>query len=155
MKHEIFLGRQEMAFVRLEAIARADNPYSLVAVFWQGYFITKSRGVAYAIQYNPVEVVPRVNANCTEEIPVNLNSTSLFVDPISYAIKSAALPTQCNDIAPPRWNIAGRSYCTYPAIWECASPGDLTVEVVQINDKDCWTWDRGSPSTARFRWRSS
>ncbi len=49
---------------------------------------------------NPVEVLPRVSLNCTKEIPKTWNNTSLFVDPISYIIKSAALPTRCNDIDP-------------------------------------------------------
>jgi hypothetical protein len=40
-----------------------------------------------------MEVVPRVSPNCTEEIPVTWNNTSVFVDPISYIIKSAASPT--------------------------------------------------------------
>jgi hypothetical protein len=39
-----------------------------------------------------VEVLPRVSNNCTEEIPVTWNNTSLFVDPISYIIKLTASP---------------------------------------------------------------
>ncbi len=38
---------------------------------------------------SPVEVVPRIHANCTEEIPVTINGTDAFMDPISYVIKSA------------------------------------------------------------------
>jgi hypothetical protein len=40
------------------------------------------------------------------------------MDLISYVIKSAASPTRCNDIAPPRWNIVGQLYCEYPSIRE-------------------------------------
>jgi hypothetical protein len=54
-----------------------------------------------------VEVLPRVSLNCTEEIPVTWNYTSLFVDSMSYIIKSAASPARYNDIVLPRWNIAG------------------------------------------------
>jgi hypothetical protein len=50
-----------------------------------------------------------------EEIPVNWNGTSLYMDAISDVIKSAASPSRCNDIAPPRWKIAGRWYCAYPS----------------------------------------
>ncbi len=63
--------------------------------------------MVYVTQGNPVEVVPRVSPNCTKEIPILWNNTSLYVDPLSYVIKSAALPTRCNDIATPMWNIAG------------------------------------------------
>jgi hypothetical protein len=61
-----------------------------------------------------VEVLPRVSLNCTEEISVTWNYTSLFMDSMSYIIKSAASPARCNDIALPRWNIAGQWYCAYP-----------------------------------------
>ncbi len=71
----------------------SDNPYSLLQVFRHGHIITKSRAVAYVTWCNPMEVVPRVSPNCTEEIPVTWNNTSVFVDPISYIIKSAASPT--------------------------------------------------------------
>jgi hypothetical protein len=83
-----------------------------------------------------VEVLPRVSSNCTEEILVTWNGTSLYVDPISYVIKSAASPTRCNDIAPARWKIAGGWYCAYPSIRECAPPRDLPVKPVNIKDED-------------------
>jgi hypothetical protein len=47
-----------MVFVRLEAIAGADNnPYSLLQVFGCGHIITKSEAVAYATQCNLVEAI--------------------------------------------------------------------------------------------------
>jgi hypothetical protein len=56
-------GRQSLA------IARIDNPYSLLQVFGRGHVITKSGAVAYV-------------THCTKEIMVMWNDTSLFVDPI-------------------------------------------------------------------------
>jgi hypothetical protein len=41
---------------------------------------------------NPVEVLPRVSLNCTEEISVNWNKTNYFAYPISYMINSRPLP---------------------------------------------------------------
>jgi hypothetical protein len=58
----------------------------------EGAGLTKSGAVAYVMRCNPVEVLPRVSNNCTEEIPVTWNGTSLYGDPISYVIKSAASP---------------------------------------------------------------
>ena len=136
VKHEICQNRRETAFLRLESIAGADNPYSLLQTFGRGHTIATSGAVAYVTQCNPVEVLPRVSGNCTEEIPVTWGNASVFVDPISFVIKTAASPTRCNDIAPPRWNIAGRWYCAYPAIRECATPMDLPVEAVKIDEED-------------------
>jgi hypothetical protein len=56
--------------VRLEAIASADHPCSLLQVFGRGHVITKSGAVVYVTRCNLVEVLPRVRRNCTEEIPV-------------------------------------------------------------------------------------
>jgi hypothetical protein len=136
VRHEICQNRRETTQVRLEAIAGADNPYSLLQVFGRGHVITKSGAVAYVTRCNPVEVLPRVSNNCMEEIPITWNGTSLYVDPISYVIKSAASPTRCNDIAPPRWKIAGWWYCAYPSIRECAPPRDLPVRPVNIEDEN-------------------
>jgi hypothetical protein len=61
---------------------------------------------------------------------VTWNNTSLFVVPISYVIKSAASPTRCNVITPPRWNIAGQWYCAYPSIREYVAPRDLPVKIM-------------------------
>ncbi len=121
---------RETAFVRLEAIAAADNHYSLLQVFGHDHIITKRRAVAYVTWCNPGEVVPKMSSNCTEEIPVMWNDTG----PISYVMKSAALPTFYNNIAPPRWNIVEHWYCACPAIWECGTSRDLPVEAIQIDD---------------------
>jgi hypothetical protein len=62
-------------------------------VFGLGHIITKSGAMDYVTQCNPVEVVPRVNSNCMEDIPARWNSTTLFLDLISCVIKSAASST--------------------------------------------------------------
>jgi hypothetical protein len=63
VKHEICQGQWQIAHVRLETIARADNPYSMLEMFRRGHIITKNGAVAYVTQCNPVEVIPRVSPN--------------------------------------------------------------------------------------------
>jgi hypothetical protein len=98
----ICVNRREIAHTRLEAIAGADNPYSLITIFGRGHLAIKAGGAVYVTRCSPVEVVPRSHGNCMEEIPVTVNGTDAFVDPISYVIKSAGSPIRCNDVAPPR-----------------------------------------------------
>ncbi len=93
----ICVNRREIVHIRLEAIAGADNPYSLITIFGRGHLAIKAGGA----RCSPVEVVLRSHGNCTEEIPVTVNGTDVFVDPISYVIKSAGSPIHCNDVAPP------------------------------------------------------
>jgi hypothetical protein len=82
---------------------------------------------------SPVEVVPRSHKNCTEEIPVTVHGTDAFADPISYVIKSAGSPIHCNDVAPPRYKVGGKWYCSYPELKECHDPEILPIDEVRID----------------------
>jgi hypothetical protein len=129
----ICVNRREIARTRLEAIAGADNPYSLITIFGRGHLAIKAGGAVYVTRCSPVEVLLRSHRNCTEEIPVMVNRTDAFVDPISYVIKSAGSPIHCNDVAPPRYKVGGKWYCSYPVLKECHDPAMLPVDEVRIN----------------------
>jgi hypothetical protein len=129
----ICVNRREIAHTRLEAIGGADNPYSLITIFGRGHLAIKAGGAVYVTRCSPVEVVPRSHGNCTEEIPVTVNGTDAFVDPISYVIKSAGSPIHCNDVAPPRYKVGGKWYCSYPELKECHDPEMLPVDEVRID----------------------
>jgi hypothetical protein len=123
----ICMNRRQIAHTRLEAIAGADNPYSLITFFGSGHLAIKADEAVYVTRCSPVEVVPRSHGNCTEEIPVTVNGTDAFVDPISNVIKSAGSPIHCNDVAPPRYKVGGKWYCSYPERKECPDPVMLLV----------------------------
>jgi hypothetical protein len=127
------VNRREIAHTRLEAIAGADNPYSLITIFGRGHLAIKAGGAVYVTRSLSVEVVPRSHKNCTEEIPVTVNGTDAFVDPISYVIKSAGSPIHCNDVAPLRYKVGGKWYCSYPELKECHDPEMLPVDEVRID----------------------
>jgi hypothetical protein len=129
----ICVNRRQIAHTRLEAIAGADNHYSLITVFGRGHLAIKAGGAVYVTRCSPVEVVPRSHGNCTEEIPVTVNGTDAFVDPICYIIKSAGSPIHCNNVAPPRYKVGGKWYCSYPELKECHDPEMLPVDEVRIN----------------------
>jgi hypothetical protein len=133
-------NRRDIARTRLEAIAGADNPYSLISIFGRGHLAIKAGGAVYVTKCSPVEVVPRTHINCTEEIPVTINGTDAFVDPISYVIKSAGSPIHCNDVAPPRYKVGDKWYCSYPELKECHDPamlpvGEVKIDPVELNNK--------------------
>jgi hypothetical protein len=129
----ICVNRREIGHTRLEAIAGADNPYSLITIFGRGHLAIKAGGAVYVTRCSPVEVIPRSHKNCTEEIPVTVNGTDAFVDPISYVIKSAGSPIHCNDVAPPRYKVGGMWYCSYPVLKECHDHEMLPVDEVRID----------------------
>ncbi len=55
------------------------------------------------------------------------------MDPISYVIKSAGSPIHCNKVAPPRYKVGGKWYCSYPELKECHDPEMLPVDEVRID----------------------
>ncbi len=126
-------NRRDIARTRLEVVAGEDNPYSLISIFGRGHLAIKAGGAVYVTRCSPVEVIPRIHSNCTEEIPITINGTEAFVDPISYVIKSAGSPIHCNDVAPPRYMVGGMWYCSYPELKECHDPAMLPVDEVKID----------------------
>ncbi len=64
---------------------------------------------------------------------MTVNGTDVFVDPISYVIKSAGSPIHCNDVAPPRYKVGGKWYCSYPELKECHDLEMLPVDEVRID----------------------
>ncbi len=55
------------------------------------------------------------------------------MDPISYVIKSEGSPLHCNDVAPLRYKVGGKWYCSYPELKECHDPVMLPVDEVRID----------------------
>jgi hypothetical protein len=113
----ICMNRREIAYTRLEAIAGADNPYSLITIFGRGHLAIKAGGEVYVTRCSPVEVLSLSHKTCTEEI----------------VIKSAGSPMHCNDVAPPRYKVGGKWYCSHPVLKECHDPAMLPVDEVRID----------------------
>jgi hypothetical protein len=99
VRSAICMNRREIAHKRLEAVAGATNPYSLIAIFGREHLAIKA-GSTLHHRVRTHEGDPRSRSNCTEEIPAMLNGTELFVDPISYVITSTESTVHCNDVAP-------------------------------------------------------
>jgi hypothetical protein len=96
VKAEICDNRRQIAHVRLESLAGAENPYSLMQVFGRGHQITRNGATVYVTKCHAVEVVPRQHTECTNKILVTFNDTEVFVDPISLVIETAAAPVRGN-----------------------------------------------------------
>jgi hypothetical protein len=121
VKGDICENRRQIAQLRLESIAGAENSYSLIQIFGRGHQVTRNGATVYVTRCQPVEVTPRMHVNCTSEIPMTVNSTNLFVDPI-------------NDIAPPRWKLGGKWHCAFPQIRDCGEPGQIPMTPLKMQD---------------------
>jgi hypothetical protein len=59
VRSALSVNRKEIAQTRLEALASADNPYTLVAIFGRGQLAIKAGRPVYVTRCAPMEVVPR------------------------------------------------------------------------------------------------
>jgi hypothetical protein len=154
VKVEICENWKQIALTRLESIAGAENPYSLMQVLGRGHLVTRKGATVYVTRCQATEVTPRTHINCTSEIPAVLNGTNVFVDPISFVIKAAAAPVRCNDIAPPRWRLNGRWYCAFPEIRYCAEPGRIPMKPIATDDVKVMDLVWAGVSTVLHNWRN-
>jgi hypothetical protein len=126
VKAKICENMRQIAHLRLESIVGAENPYSLMEVFGRAHLVTKNCATVYVIRCQPLEITPRTHTNCTNKFPAKYDNTDVFIDPISFVIKAAAL-VRCNDIAPLRWRLNRRWYCAYPQIQDCSDQGGSSL----------------------------
>ncbi len=61
VRSAIYVNR--IALTRLEAVAGADNPYSLITIFGRGHLAIKAGGAGYVTRCAPVEVIPSSHKN--------------------------------------------------------------------------------------------
>jgi hypothetical protein len=66
VRSAICVNRTEIVHTRLEAVAGADNLYTLIAIFGRGPLVIKEGGAIYVTRCSPVEMVPRSHKNWAE-----------------------------------------------------------------------------------------
>ena len=65
---------------------------------------------------------------------MKLDETHAYVDPITFVLQYVGTITCCNSIAPPRYHIAGKWYCSYPDMLECAAPELFRINLLGIQE---------------------
>lgn len=112
---------------KLQAIAGASNPYSLLDLYGPGHTIYVSGAAAYIAKCPVVEATRTDYANCTEEIPVKVAGQIRFADPFTWVLKDFPTVSPCSDIMPIRWKITNEWYCATPNVHRCPAPERLNI----------------------------
>jgi hypothetical protein len=61
VRNTICVNRRKIAHMKLEAVADADNPYSLIPILGRGYLAIKTGRAVYVTRCAPVAVVRKTN----------------------------------------------------------------------------------------------
>lgn len=112
-------------FGRLQAIAGAANPYSLLDSHGPGHTVITAGAVAYVADCARKEATLREYHNCTEEIPVAVEGENAFADPLTMILRTYPTVIPCDDVLPVRWRIKDQWYCATPRVHPCGAPMQL------------------------------
>lgn len=117
-------------FHKLQAIASASSPYSLLDNYGPGHTVVVAGATAYVLQCAPLDAGPRTYPNCTQEIPVTVLAwnASRFADPLTMILKDFPTVIPCDDKLPVRWKVDGSWMCATPRTTDCNAPLQLTPE---------------------------
>jgi hypothetical protein len=122
---------------KLHAAAAASNPYALRDLFGDGHVAYTAGAVVYVAKCIPVEATPRDFTNCTKEIPVSVNGTHYFADPLTYILQRFPSIVPCSDLMPVRWKMGDEWVCAYPAIRKCSDiPQQLSLQFKPLDRQE-------------------
>ncbi len=109
---------------RLQAL-KGDNPYALADLYGPGHEVVVAGAAAYVTQCVVIDAQKADFPNCTEEVPVSVNGTTKFADPITWVLRDFPTVVPCSDIMPVRWLIQGQWFCANPRLTPCHNPRQL------------------------------
>ena len=136
IRAEICENRVKITVAKMDDIAAGNNPYTSMRLFGRGHHAIAGASVVYVSKCRPVDVRVRKDnlKNCTNEIPVTYKNASYFVNPITNILQKYPTTRICSHVAPARFLIAGKWFCSYPEILECTPPKRIMIDGVQIED---------------------
>ena len=129
VQSEICLNERRILHGRLQDLSGNHNGYALLDLYGPGHIVHVQGAVAYIGKCVLKDADRATYPNCTVEVPVRMNHTILFADPLTWVLQDVPTIIPCNDITPVRWRIGDRWYCSTPQMVECQAPKQLNTTV--------------------------
>ena len=129
---------------RLQAAPGSHNPHSFNDFLGPGHSVQVAGAAAYVTRCVLVEAIKVDYRNCTLEIPVTVNGTLRFADPLSWVLRDIPVIVPCDSTAPVRWLLNGQWYCATPRTHRCQPPRSLEPGTTNFRDEDFTTGLGGS-----------
>ena len=92
-----------------------------------GHVYYRAGAVAYISKCAPTMATLTDHPNCTTEIPVLVNGTKRFADPLSWVLRDYPQEIPCSNTMPVRWKIDDAWSCATPGTTDCPAPDQLEV----------------------------
>ena len=119
---------------KLHMLADNNSQYSLLDIYGPGHLLIKAGAVAYIHSCVAVEAALHQPDNCTQEIPVLVNGTKTYADPMTMVIRRFPQIVPCSSAMPVQWQLGGEWYCATPAVTRCQEPEKLRTGVDEYHD---------------------
>ncbi len=128
----ICVNRREIAHTRLDAIAGANNPYSLITIRErtlgdQGWWGSVCDKVLAGIGD------PAVAQELHGGDPCDGQRDGCICGPNQLRHQERRISHTLQNVAPPRYKVGGKLYCSYPELKECHDPEMLPVDEVRTD----------------------
>ena len=116
---KLICENERMALSTTLALVSDNNPFALIAHFGPGHLINRAGSVAYLSRCVPKMGHIRSFKNCTQEIPIVLQNSPAFVDPLTRIVQPIPTIKRCDGITPVRWRMETTKG---KHVWVCANP---------------------------------
>lgn len=118
------IERQNL-YSKLQLIADSAGSYALLDLYGPGHMLTRAGASAYLTICAPLKAELTSFSNCTQEIPIIINNSTLFADPLTYVIQKYPTILPCDAITPVRWKFGTTWMCSTPSLHKCSEPHQL------------------------------
>ncbi|XP_053696952.1 dihydroorotate dehydrogenase (quinone), mitochondrial-like [Sabethes cyaneus] len=107
------------------------NPTDFVSSITKrsGYTAVVTGEVLHILECKPVNVIPRSDELCYQEIPVTYNNKSMYIAPVTKVLQLRGTQIDCTPLMPAKFQIGGRWFTANGRLRETTPPLKLTTDL--------------------------
>jgi hypothetical protein len=95
---------------RLAIIRQHPQSFGHIKTGEQGYYVVISGEVAHMMRCQPVDVIARITASCSSNMPVWYGNTSMYMEPVARILTNTSSEIPCSSLTPSLYEIDNKWY---------------------------------------------
>jgi hypothetical protein len=133
VQEDICENNRKISYTKLNSLS-GGNMVALNDLVGPGHRVFLQGALAYIERCDPIEVTITAQATCSQEIPVTINGTLMFANPLTYVLQEMATVIPCSSKTPVGWKIAGKWICSFPELNSCKHvPAKMNVTTTDLH----------------------